>query len=427
MIGKNSEKFSKDWKSASFDIVIVGAGPAGLMAAIAAARTGARVVVCEQLDRPGLKLLATGGGRCNLTNTSTIDEFVAHFGRQGRFIRPALDALKPPTLRTFLEELHVPTVSPNGFHVYPASQSAGSVLQALGQAAESLRVEIVVGAKAIRLGLEENLITGVETTQGLIEARRVILAGGGQSYPKLGGTGGGYAMAEQAGHKLIEPIPALVPLITKETWPGQFAGTSIASARIWIDLKGYPREGLRGDLLLTHRGISGPVVLDLSAEIAQILRRRAEVPIRIAVTPDVPAADWSAQIECWRTQAGRKQLFTLLDQKLPASLAEALCQVAGIPRPTIAAQVSAEQRTRLSEALTGLSLTVIGTEGFDQAMVTRGGVSLRDVDPNTLESRLVPGLYFAGEILDLDGPCGGYNLQWAFSSGYLAGRSAGKA
>jgi predicted Rossmann fold flavoprotein len=430
MIGKISEpalKISNDWKNQPFDVAVVGAGPAGLMAAMAAARTGAKVIVCEQMERPGLKLLSTGGGRCNLTNTASLDDFIARFGRQGRFMRPALEAMPANNLRSFFEEQHVPTVSPDGFHVYPASQSAGNVLQALLHAMEGLRVKMLTGVKAIRLGLDENLITGLETDQGQLKTRRIILACGGQSYSKLGGTGGGYALAQQAGHKLVEPIPALVPLLTKESWPGKFAGTAMAKARLRIDLKGFPREGVVGDVLLTHRGISGPVVLDLSAEIAQILRRQPEVPLRIAVTPDISATEWAAQVDQWRSQEGRKQIFTLLDQKLPASLAEALCLAADVPRHLPASQISADQRTRLCEALTALPLTIIGTEGFEHAMVTRGGVSLREVDPQTLESRLIPGLYFAGELLDLDGPCGGYNLQWAFSSGYLAGRCAGKA
>ena len=446
MIGKKPEKFSNDWKKTepafpslekpaggglfegrAFDVAIVGAGPAGLMAAIAAGRTGARVIVCEQLDRPGVKLLATGGGRCNLTNTAAPERFIECFGRRGRFIQPALEALKPATLRTFFEEQRVPTISPDGFHVYPASQSAASVQQALCKMAEPLRVQWALGTQAARLGLEENLITGLETSRGFIEARRIILACGGKGYPKLGGTGGGYALAEQAGHTLAEPLPALVPLVARETWPRACAGASMSGARLWVDAMGFPKEGFSGDLLLTHRGVSGPVALDISADISQLLRRQPEVPIRIAPLPGVTASEWEACFDAWRAQKGRKQISSLLDERLPASVAEAACLAANVPRHTLSARLSAEQRRRLIQSLTGLSLTIIGTEGFDHAMATRGGVSLRDVDPGTMGSRLVPGLYFAGEMLDLDAPCGGYNLQWAFSSGYLAGRSAGKA
>ncbi len=437
MIGKNEKESSKDWKkteksfqpletfSRACEVAVVGAGPAGLMAAISAASSGARVILLEQLDRPGLKLLASGGGRCNLTNRGTVEDFMLRYGRQGRFAQAALSALPPPALCDWMEARGVPTFSPDGFHVYPASQSAPSVLEALLRECDKLGVERRWKARVQHLSIEEGGLLGVKTDASL-EAHRVILACGGRGYPALGGTALGHELARQAGHGLADPLPALVPLLTQETWVRDYAGAAGAGARIWLDMKGAGKAGRRGDVLLTHRGLSGPAILNFSGEVAEWLRRRPAVLLRIDWTPDIPASEWQQRFEQWHREAGRKQLHSLLDQTLPAALAKAVCCAAKTPGHTQANQLSADQRDAVVQALTQMPLTITGTEGFEHAMVTRGGVPLREVDPKTLESRLLPGLFFAGELLDIDGPCGGYNLQWAFSSGWLAGRVAAR-
>ena len=405
-------------------LLVVGAGPAGLMAAIAAARQGARVTLLEQLPRPGAKLLATGGGHCNLTNTLPPEEFPARFGRQGRFLSPALDLLPPESLRQFFADLGVPTLAQDGFHVFPVSHTASSVLQALLQEARRLGVELLTLARAEARELRDGRVTGLATSTGPREAPRIILATGGRSYPALGATGTGYRLAEQAGHAIVPLVPALVPLLSRETWPSRCAGVTLSPCRLVLDHPGCSRAGVSGDLSFTHGGISGPAVLDLSREVSLLLRRETEVRLLLDLAPGTSAAAWLERFDGWQQAEGQKQLLTLLDRYLPLSLAEVICDLAGLAGGLKPAQIPRAGRARLAGLLTALPLTITATGGWDKAMVTRGGVSLKEVDPRTLESKKLPGLHFAGEILDLDGPCGGYNLQWAFSSGWLAGTRA---
>jgi hypothetical protein len=417
------------------DAAVVGAGPAGLMAAIAAAEAGRRVVVLEQLDRPGAKLLASGGGRCNLTNTLPRDAFLARFGRQGRFMLPALAALDSRGLRQFLEGLGVPTHAPDGLHVYPVADSALAVQKALWRRARELGAQVRLGVRVTGLWLEGasekgtapvSVLRGLETETGRVAAARVILATGGRGYPSLGGSASGYELARQAGHTIVEPTPALVPLLVKEPWVRRCAGASLASARIRIDLAGQPRAGLAGGVLFTHAGLSGPAVLDLSGDVAALLAKHKTVPLRVDLAPGTTADEWRRRFDKWRTAEPRKTVVALLDRHLPKSLAAALAELAGIGPALRPVQLSAAARDRLAGLLTALPLTVTGTEGWDRAMVTRGGVSLKEVEPRTLRSKRLAGLALAGEVLDLDGPSGGFNLQWAFSSGRLAGHLHGR-
>lgn len=407
-------------------VVVVGAGPAGLMAAIAAAEEGVEATVIEQLAKPGTRLLATGGGRCNLTNTLSVADFMARFGRHGRFMKPALDALDSASLRTFLEKLGVGTFSPDGQAVFPSTNRASDVLEAMLRRCSELGVVIRIGCKAVEISTIGNAVAAVRTGGEVICASAVILATGGTSHPELGGNDSGFQIAHQLGHRVVSPIPSLVPLIVKEDWPRRCAGVSLAAGRVWIDLPGASRAGQVGPVLFTHRGLSGPAVLNLSGDISRLLNRQASVPIRLCLTPCISAGEWRQRITNWQAGLGRRHLVTLLGEHVPASLAAEVCRMAGADPNVKAAHVSAAIRDALAGLLTEVPVTVTGTEGLASAMVTRGGVSLKDVWPETLESRLVRGLHFAGELLDLDGPCGGFNLQWAFSSGHLAGVSAAR-
>ncbi|MCX6998219.1 MAG: NAD(P)/FAD-dependent oxidoreductase [Kiritimatiellaeota bacterium] len=409
-------------------VVVVGAGPAGLLAAIAAARQGARVQVLEQMDRPGLKLLASGGGRCNLTNTLPAADYPARFGRQGRFLAPSLTACGPDRLREFFAELGVRTHSPDGFHVYPVTDSAATVLAALLQELERCAVPVRLGMKVTSLVYAVGNLQGVRAAGAAIPAEAVVLAAGGCSYPELGGTGGGYALAQAAGHALVAPVPALVPLVTRETWPGELAGVSLAQARLELDLPRRSRPAVQGALLFTHRGLSGPAVLDLSGAVAELLAQGSVAPLRLSLLPGASAASLHGLMGLWHSAQGRRSVARLLaEEGLPQALARSVVRLAGLAADRTAAQLTASERRALVGCLTACPLTVTATEGFARAMVTRGGVALREVAPATLASRKMPGLFFAGEVLDLDGPCGGFNLQWAFASGWLAGRRAAQA
>jgi len=408
-------------------VAVVGAGPAGLMAAISAARQNARVTLCEQMPQPGLKLLATGGGRCNLTNTLAADELMARFGRDGRFMRHALDLMPPGRIREFFASIGVPTHAPDGFHVFPRSESAADVLAALRRACSELSVRMLVHRRVDALRLSDGAAAGLETADGPLTADCVILATGGKSYPSLGATGSGYDIARKAGHSITEPVPALVPLVSRERWPRECAGATLSPARIWIDLPRHGKGGRTGDILFTHQGVSGPAALDLSGDVSRLLQQRPDVPVCIDITPGTPAADWMARFDAWHKTAGRKMIRTLLDRHMPASLAEVVCSLANVAAQAHPAEVTRAQRQALARLVTQLPLAITGTEGFARAIVTRGGVSLKEVDPRTLQSRVVQNLFFAGEMLDLDGPTGGYNLTWAFAGGWLAGQRAGVA
>lgn len=415
----------------TYDIIVVGAGPAGIMAAIVASRAGASVLLLEQMPQTGLKLLATGGGRCNLTNRLEVLAFLERFGSQRTFIRPALHAFGPRALVKFFEENDIPTISPDGFHIFPQSESAVQVRDALVRIMNRQGITVRSSEKARHLWIEQGVLRGIDSESGKkTAASRVILATGGRSYSQLGSSGSGYPLARQARHTIVEPIPALVPLVTAESWPCDCAGLTISQAKIWIDLPGNRQHSATGSVLFTHRGISGPAVLDLSREISLLLTQCESVPIRFAAaTPPRNEKEWIAEFDQWQRVGGSKSVQAEVCQYLPGRVAGFVCDALGIAdhasgRSVQMAQLNRATRSNLAHYLSGIPLSIKGTEGFAKAMVTRGGVSTAEVRPKTLESRLLPGLYFAGEILDIDGPCGGYNLQWAFSSGTLAGLSA---
>jgi len=408
-----------------FDLAVVGAGAAGQLGAIAAAESGKRVVLLEQMARPGLKILASGGGHANLTNMLARAEFEEAFGRQGRFMEPALNVMGAADLRKFLAGLGIETMVDDKLHVYPASQRASDVQTALRDRLEQLGVQIHLNCLVSRLWIEDRTLMGVETSGGQIKASQVLLACGGKSYPELGGTGGGYALAKQAGHSITEPIPAMVPLVTQEPWPGQLAGVSLSHVRVWIALPKQSKAGVTGDILFTHRGLSGPAIINISGAVSQLRQRLGRVPIRIELIAGTDSPAWEREIESWRTSSGKRMVLGLVREKIPASLARELFRLAGLDEQITAAQLPTVARKTLAGLLGHLELTVTGTDGFKIAFVTRGGVKLKEVDPKTLQSRSMPGLYLAGELLDLDGPTGGFNLQWAFASGWLAGKTAG--
>ncbi|MFA5206441.1 MAG: aminoacetone oxidase family FAD-binding enzyme, partial [Lentisphaeria bacterium] len=377
--------------------------------------------------RPGLKLLASGGGRCNLGNVLEPAAFMARFGRDGRFLAPALQAFPPAAQRRWFAAHGVPVHAADGFHYFPVAESARVVLDALLAEARRLQVRFLFETPVralLRDPAAGNRVCGVQTAAGELRADAVVLAAGGLGYPGLGGGAAGLELARAAGHSVVPPVPGLAPLPVTEPWVAECAGVVLNPARLRIALPGFPKAGIAGELLFTHQGLSGPVALDLSAAVAQALAGHpAGVPLQIAIRPDWDAAAWQAQLEHWRTHDGRKSLANLVDRLLPASLAGVVARLAGVATLT-AARLDRAARDRLVALLTALPVTVVRPAGWDRAMVMAGGVSRRETDPETLESRWVPGLYLAGELLDVDGPCGGFNLTWAFASGRLAGRAA---
>jgi len=411
---------------ASFDAVVVGAGPAGLMAAWRLASGGRRVAVLEHLARPGRKLLVSGAGKCNLTNLLAPGEMVRRCGGSvpaasravERFMRPALYAFPPEALRAWFAARGVPTEAADGFHVFPRSQRAGDVLEALLGALHAAGGTLHTGCAAVEPVLRDGRIAGVRCRDGaLFETGELVIAGGGMGYPALGGGGLAYELARLAGHRIVPPTPALAGVCTREEWPGRCRGIVLEDAEVRLDRKCAGQ----GELVFSHRGVSGPAVIDLAGEISQRLLHAAAVPVALRVRRDCDEAWWRAELETARRKHGTRQVTTCVMRHLPEALARTLCAVAGVGEARTAAELPGAERDALLVALTALPLEVVATEGWEKAMATRGGVARDEVDPDTLAGRPTPGLYFAGEVLDIDGPCGGFNLQWAFSSGYLAG------
>jgi predicted Rossmann fold flavoprotein len=414
------------------DTLIIGGGPAGLAAACFSAGS---TLLIERLNAPARKLLATGGGRCNLTHATDAEGIMAAFGRQGRFASPALNAFPPDAIRAFFADLGVATrADPDGC-VFPVSQKAADVAQALGRAARAAGAEIRCGIHASQLIVSRSetcdatlRVCAVQTSAGSIRARRVILAAGGRSYPALGADGSGFGLAGGAGLAVTPPVPALAGLITRERWPGTLAGIVLERAGLRLDAPGASKAWLAGPVLFTHKGVSGPPAIDLSGEINARLIQRSQtrdrppepVTLRLACIAGRTASDWHALFDGWRTRHGARTLRNLLSGELPHALATALCDVAGAQN-LAAAQAKKSVLEALAAACAEQPLHITETEGWERAMVTRGGVALGELDPKTLACRRIQGLFCAGEVVDLDGRCGGYNLTWAFASGRLAG------
>lgn len=397
-------------------LLIIGAGPAGLLAAWAAARHNppGGVLVVDRLAEPGLKLAATGGGRGNLSHQATETEFAAAFGRNGRFAIPAFRSLPPDRLRQVLAGIGVPTVVDPDGRIYPRSQSAVQVREALFRACSAAGVRFEFNHAVERLAPP-----GSRNDSWRVDAfaaRAVLLAAGGRSAPHLGSDGSGFALAAGLGYDHTPLVPALASVHAQETWPGTLSGISLPDAALSIAASREP--AVRGEILFTHRGISGPAVLNLSGRIARLRHQGKPVILCLGLLPLKP--DFTRL----RQSAGTRRVLSWLADFLPRALAGILLDLAGIPADLTFSRLTAGQERELARVLTALPLTVSGTGGFAESMVTSGGVSLKQVRPETLEGRRTPGLYFAGEILDLDGPTGGWNLQWAFCSGHLAGGCA---
>ncbi len=397
-------------------LLIIGAGPAGLVAALAAARRNpsAGVLVLDRLPAAGAKLAASGGGRGNLSHLATEDEFVAAFGRHGRFTLPAFRSLPPDALREFFAAIGVPTTVDPAGRIYPRSQSAAAVRDALFRACQHAGVRFAFNHRV------ESLVPPAEPDApwrvDSFTARAVLLAAGGRSAPRLGSDGSGYDLARSLDYAIVPPVPALTAVRTEETWPATLSGVSLPDASIAIVGARGPGNAVRGELLFTHHGLSGPAILNLSGRIARLRHDGEPVHLRIAfmdAPPDFPRL---------RQTAGTRTVLAGLADALPRALAGILLDLSGIPRELTYSRLSSAQEQSLATHLTACPLGVRATGGFDESMATAGGVALKQVKPDTLEGRLTPRLFFAGELLDLDGPTGGWNLHWAFASGHLAGR-----
>ena len=409
-----------------WDVVVAGGGPAGLAAAIAAARAGRRVVLLEKASRPGVKILISGGNRCNLTHDCDAAAIARAFGRAGgRFLGPALRERGPRELRAWIESLGVKTKVEPGGKVFPQSNRADEVRDALERelAASGARF---VGRAAVRKVERDGDLLVARTDAGDFAAPRLILTLGGRSYPKVGTTGEGYAIARALGHFLVPTTPALVPLDVELLWVRALTGLTLPDVEISLAAGEEIVERRRGGFLFTHFGLSGPAPMDLGGSVAAA-GDLAKARLLVRWLPAVERGELEAQLERAAADSAARTLAAWLAEFLPKRLAEALLAEHGFVPSRRLAEVARRDRARLVELLQATPLPVSGTRGFDFAEVTRGGVALDEVDPATLASRRVAGLFIAGELLDLDGPIGGYNFTAAFATGALAGRAAGSS
>ena len=405
----------------NYDLIVIGAGAAGCMAAITAARRGNRVLLLEKLPSIGAKLKATGGGRCNLTNTLSNEEFMTKFGRNGRFMQDALSIFDHKALMQFFKEIGVETHALDGFRVFPTSHSSQTILEAFQKELQRVGVTLQTSKKVEKILIEEKNIQGIKTQDGLFYAPNVIVATGGLGYPMLGAQGEGHEMAKELGHKVTELYPAMMPLFVKEKWVASCRADTIAKVELRIDIKKYNKVKANGDLIFTKNGIRGPVVLDAAREITPLLEKYGEVPLLVNLTKGMNEEQLTQHLKIQTSKNPHATILETLSTILPLSLANELCSLADIEAQITYGKVSGAKKAKLIELLAWTPLSVISHEGFKNAMITNGGIELKEIEPKTMQSRLINGLYFCGEIVNLDGPCGGYNLQWSFSSGYLAG------
>jgi len=404
-----------------YDLIVVGSGAAGMMAAIRAAGEGKKVLLLEKLSRIGSKLKATGGGRCNLTNTLDNETFMSRFGREGRFMSTALEALDSHDLIDFFRRIGVESHAPDGFRVFPITHSSTTIIQALEEEMRRLGVEVLCSQKVENLTYDKGSITGVITDKEIFHAPSVIIATGGMGYPMLGAEGDGYHLAQSVGHQVTEIYPAMMPLKTKERWVASCRADTIPKVHFIVNLKKYKKLQAKGDLIFTKEGIRGPVVLDFSREITPLLSKMEEVPLLMNLTQGRNEEQIRGVFKKEISTNPHRSTLELLQTLLPEALSRALCSLAEADPSLGFNKLAGTTRDKLIKLLAWTPLTIIGHDGFKMAMITRGGISLKEVNSKTMQSKKLKGLYFCGEVMDLDGPCGGYNLQWSFASGYLAG------
>ncbi|HEY1378257.1 MAG TPA: NAD(P)/FAD-dependent oxidoreductase [Gemmataceae bacterium] len=404
----------------AWDIVVLGAGAAGLVAAARAAELGRRVLLLEKNRKPGVKILMSGGTRCNLTHATDNRGIVEAYGPPGRFLHSALAALSvQDTVKLFEDEGVATKVEPTG-KIFPVSNRALDVLDALLRRLHRSGATLALGEPVTELNATADGFA-VVTPLRTVAAKWVILTTGGRSYPGSGTTGDGYRIAAAFGHTIVPPRPALTPITTDAPWVAALRGVTLPDVQLRVQQDGQKLAARRGSLLFAHFGLTGPVALDVSRVVSGHPEPRA-LHLEIDLLPAVAEAEFDRFLQAEALASGKKQLANVLATHLPHRLAETLLTLTGQPADRKAAGLSRGDRGKLVAAAKRLRVPVTGTLGFEKAEVTAGGVSLDEVDSRTMQSKRQPDLYLAGEVLDLDGWIGGYNFQSAWSTGWLAGQ-----
>ena len=405
-----------------YDIVVIGGGAAGMMAAISAAQQGAQVCLLERNPKVGRKLYITGKGRCNVTNHCSVEEVLAATPRNSRFLYSAMSHTPPSEVEKFFEDLGVKLKVERGNRVFPASDKAADIIDALFFQLRRLKVP-VLQERVEKLICEDDAITGVETEQGSYGCKAVILATGGLSYQATGSTGDGHRMAQELGHTIVEPKPSLVPLESPDEFCARMQG--LALKNVTLTVKNKKKKVVyqeQGELLFTHFGLSGPLVLSASAHMRDF--EKDEYKCSIDLKPALDEATLDARLVRELTENANKDMNNLMGSMAPRMLVPVLLERADIPGEKKAHDITKQERRRLLELFKFFTVQVSGPRPINDAIITSGGVKVSEVDPKTMMSKKVAGLYLAGELLDVDAYTGGFNLQIAWATGRAAGESA---
>ena len=413
-------------------VIVVGGGAAGMMAAVFAAENGHHVQIYEKNDRLGRKLFITGKGRCNITNASDVEELFQAVVSNPKFLYSAFYSFTNEQVIDFFENLGVKTKVERGNRVFPVSDHSSDIIGALQRELHRLGVQISLCTEVEKICVENEKITGIiisddsqKQKQHFVDADAVIIATGGISYPATGSTGDGYRFAKTCGHKVTELFPALVPMEVKEWYAKELQGLSLKNIEIHITDGKEKLYDEFGEMLFTHYGVTGPVILSASSIVGKTLEKK-ELVLHIDLKPALTEEQLDKRLLREFEANHNKQFKNAIDSLLPAKLRPVIIELSGIEEEKKVHEITKEERLNLLRLIKDFHMTLTGLRGYNEAIITKGGISVKEIDPGTMESKLIKNLYFAGEVLDLDAVTGGYNLQIAWSTGYLAGISAGQ-
>ena len=403
-------------------VVVIGGGAAGLMAAVIAGREGAKVTLLEKMNYVGKKMGITGKGRCNITNACDMSDFIKNTPGNGKFLYGAYERFTNEDLLQLLHDAGLETKVERGGRVFPASDSALDVRNTFMKLMKHYGVDVHLEEPVKKLLVDDGVVTGVVTDKETYHADAVVIATGGKSYPATGSTGDGYILAAQVGHKITDIRPSLVPIVTEESWVKDLMGISLRNVELSVVAKNKVQAKMFGEMMFTHFGITGPIVLSLSHTVGKLMRKKniGTIGLDINLKPALSSETLDKRLQKDFDLYSKKQLINGMKDLLPSRLIPLIIELAGIDPQKPINQISKEERQQIGYMLQHMPLTVKGLRPVEEAIVTAGGISLKEFNPKTMESKLVKGLYGAGEVLDIDAFTGGYNLQAAFSTGYVA-------
>lgn len=425
-LGKQEGRGVISKEKLQWDVIVIGGGASGLMAAGRAGELGKRVLLLEKMGRVGVKLSLTGKGRCNLTNSGDLQTFITHYRHNGKFLYNAFAKFFNDDLISFFESRGLPLVEERGRRIFPASNRAQEVVRVLREYALGPNGRLQIHSPVEEILVSQGKIRGVICGKGEILAPQVILATGGASYPQTGSTGDGYRMAEKLGHTIRPIKPALVPLETEEEFVKELQGLSLKNVKVTLYSSARKIEEEFGEMLFTHFGVSGPIILSLSGRAVEEMAK-GQVELAIDFKPALSWEEVEVRLIREIQNYPRQEINNILKLLLPQRLVPIFRQRSGLAAHLKAHDLRVAERKKIVDLLKDWRMTIKKSRPIAEAIVTAGGVEVKEINPSTMESKLVPGLYFCGEVIDIDGKTGGYNLQAAFSTGWVAGEAAGKA